>query len=112
MGSERSTTAEAAIPFAGLFWLSGPRRGQHATLSTDGTTIGTGGDSDVLIDEPGVSLEHARLRMEEGEWFVYDLASRAGTTIGGETIYRHRLADGDRIGFGTSQVVFRVLNSD
>ena len=111
MGTEGSTT-ERAMPFAGLFWVSGARRGQHATLSTDGTTIGTGGDSDVLINDPGVSPEHARLRMEEGEWFVYDLASEAGTTIDGETIYRHRLADGDRIGFGASQVVFRALNSE
>ena len=102
----------APSPFAYLFWVSGARRGQHAALRAERSTIGSGGDSEVVVDDPGVSDEHLRLRHEDGEWFVYDLASNSGTTVAGTTIYRQALADGDYIGFGETEVVFRVLDPE
>lgn len=112
MATESSTTGMVPVAFAGLFWVSDGNRGQHANLSPLGTTIGTGGDSDILLDDATVSPEHARMRVEEGTWYLYDLASNAGTTLGGESVYRHQLADGDTIGFGATEVVFRVLSPE
>ncbi|HXU24996.1 MAG TPA: FHA domain-containing protein, partial [Tepidiformaceae bacterium] len=112
-GSTPAMNAETAqAPFAYLFWVTGARRAQHAALRAEGSTIGAGGDSDVVVDDPGVSNEHLRLRREDGAWFVYDLASDSGTTVGGNTIYRHPLTDGDCIGFGETEVVFRVLGPE
>ena len=112
MSTEPSAVDGSAPAFAYLFWVSGARRGQHAPLHVAGTTIGRGGDSEIVIDDPSVSDEHARLRKEDGEWFVYDLASDSGTTVAGSTVFRQALVDGDCVGFGDTNVVFRILRTE
>jgi len=95
--------------FAYLFWIEGPRRGDHAPLATAGTTIGRGREADVILDDDTVSAEQARIRFEKGQWFLYDLASTNRTAVGGQPVVRQALDDGDRITLGMTDMVFRVL---
>ena len=92
-----------------VFWVSGVRRGDHAALTAEGTTLGRGRESDVLVDDPTVSEEHARIRREGEAWYLYDLASANTTEVAGEAVFRHRLADGDRLTLGETHLAFRVV---
>src|SRR5690348_17336944 len=86
--------------------VTGLRRGERAALNPEGTTIGRGGDSDVALDDPTVSLEQAKARLEDGAWFVWDLAAVNRTAVAGQPVDRHRLTDGDRLTFGETEMVF------
>ena len=95
--------------FAYLFWVDGPRRGDHAPLTTTGTTIGRGREADIVLDDETVSAEQARIRFEQGSWYLYDLASTNRTAVAGEPTVRRALQDGDRVTLGMTDMVFRVL---
>jgi pSer/pThr/pTyr-binding forkhead associated (FHA) protein len=95
--------------FAYVFWVSGTRRGDHAAVSPEGTTLGRDHEADVLLDDPTVSLEQARIRREDDEWFLYDLASTNRSVAGTSPVFRHALSDGERLTFGETEMVFRVL---
>jgi len=100
---------KTAPSFAYLFWLTGTRRGEVAHLDAAGTTVGRGGDSQVVLEDDSVSEEQATIRKEDGAWYLYDLASTNTTAVGGESVYRRALSDGDRITVGESELAFRVL---
>lgn len=95
--------------FAYVFWVTGIRRGDHAALQADGTTLGRSRECDVLLDDPTVSDEQARIRKEGDAWFLYDLASKNSTQVAGTQVFRHELADADRITLGETDLIFRVV---
>lgn len=109
MPDETVIIRKAPPSFAYLFWLNGVRRGDHVMVRTEGTTIGRSGDADVLLDDETVSVEHARVRQEQGEWYLYDLASANTTKVGGEPVTRHRLSDGDQVQLGMTELCFRSV---
>lgn len=109
MSDETVIIRRAPASFAYLFFVTGIRRGSSAMLDARGTTIGRDPAVEVHLDDPTVSEEHARLRQEDGEWWLYDLAATNRTTVDGESVTRHRLADRARVTFGETTMVFRVL---
>jgi pSer/pThr/pTyr-binding forkhead associated (FHA) protein len=109
MSDETVIIRKTPPSFAYLFWLSGVRRGDHVMLRPEGTTLGRSGAAEVSLDDPTVSDEHARIRLEGDVWFVYDLASSNAVMVGGEQVHRHALADNDRLRIGMTDLVFRLL---
>ena len=81
----------------------------HAAVEPAGTTIGRGAEAEVLLDDATVSLEQARVRKEGLDWYLYDLAATNTTAVAGAQVHRHQLRDGDRVTFGETDMVFRVL---
>jgi len=73
----------------------------------DGTAIGSGADNDVIFDDSAVSGRHARLKLEDGQFALFDLASTNGTEVNGATITRHVLADGDRVKIGRKTLTYK-----
>lgn len=66
-------------------------------LQSDVTTIGRSFDSDVKIDNAGVSANHAKI-VREGNYFVIeDIGSRNGIFVNGKRITRQSLSDGDEV---------------
>jgi pSer/pThr/pTyr-binding forkhead associated (FHA) protein len=99
----------SALPLAYVFWLTGTRRGNHAALRPEGTTIGGGNQVDVGVDDQGLAAEHATIRLEGDTWYLYDVASSGRTKVAGVVVHRHALDDGDRITLGETELAFRVL---
>lgn len=67
----------------------------------DGTiTVGRNPDSEIYLNSPSVSHEHARITFSEGTWFIEDLASKGGTLVNDKKVRRAQLSDNDVISVG------------
>jgi hypothetical protein len=71
-------------------------------------TIGRLSTNDVVLSDANVSRRHAELRRNGGKWIVADLDSTNGTTVNGKLATEHELKSGDRIGLGTTELVFET----
>lgn len=93
-------------------WLvvrSGPRAGQQHGLSMNRPNV-IGRDAsraDLIVDDPTISREHARIRYENGQYVLYDLASTSGTFVNGVRIQRQMLYDNDRVTLGQIDLVYK-----
>jgi len=92
---------------ASLVMTSGPMIGRTFTLSAH-TLIGRDPSlGDIVINSPLVSAKHAKIRLEEGHFYLYDLASTNGTLVNGIPVLRTELLDGDRIAIGDVNMKFQ-----
>ncbi len=94
-------------------WLmveKGPRAGQEFRLQ-EVTTIGRSGDNDIIIDDPSVSRQHAKVRLEGQTFTIFDLGATNPTQVNGQEIGKHQLIDGDRVEIGDAVLVFKQVQS-
>jgi hypothetical protein len=85
------------------------------TLTIDGrvypvtsrrVVLGRSRECDISLADSNVSRRHAELVQEGETYWVGDLGSTNGTELNGERIDRAKLADGDRITLGSTDVLF------
>jgi pSer/pThr/pTyr-binding forkhead associated (FHA) protein len=81
--------------------------GQTFTLGASTVTLGRLPESDVVVDDPGASRQHARIRSSNGEFVLTDLGSTNGTLVNDESVRERVLEDGDRIMIGETVLEFR-----
>jgi len=94
--------AAAAQPSCGVLrWSAGA-----CDLTTDVTLIGRNKRCDVALADPNVSRRHAEIRREGDDYVIIDLDSTNGVQVNGRGVKRARLADGDRLTLGTSDLRF------
>jgi len=93
-----------------IYWNG--RGGQEiVALAEERLTVGRRDDNDVSLGwDKQVSRLHAQIERIKGDWYLVDDGlSRNGSFVNGERIAgRRRLADGDRLCFGTTAVVYRA----
>ena len=78
-------------------------------LSEGTTTIGRGSETAIRIDAGGVSRQHARIIVTNGQAVIEDFGSKNGTFVAGTRIEGTReLVDGDEIRVGPVLMTFRV----
>ena len=70
--------------------------------------LGRHPDCEVVLSDPKVSRRHAELRPLRDGYELVDLRSSNGTRVGDAEISRHRLADGDRIRIGSSELLLHL----
>ena len=81
---------------------------QEIPLNKSCVTIGRTGENDVVINNLGVSRQHARIIQDNDEYTLEDLGSRNGTILNNEEIKHSKLKDKDEIVIGKHTVVFSV----
>jgi sigma-B regulation protein RsbU (phosphoserine phosphatase) len=91
---ENPGSARAAL----LVEIAGQRR--KVALSRPSSTIGRSDECDVVIPDFRVSRMHARIREENGNFFVEDAGSRHGTFVNGSPCRRLPLRHKDAITLG------------
>lgn len=87
--------------------------GRMRPVNPPGVVIGRGTDSDIQVNDPGVSRRHAEIRlMPEGPAGVrvvlVDLGSTNGTLVNGRRTSEAELTEGSRIKIGTTEMVLRI----
>ena len=70
------------------------------------TVLGRGAESDLRLDDPGISRRHAEIVLSDPPR-ISDLQSTTGTFVDGERVTSAELYNGARIGIGTLTLVFR-----
>lgn len=99
------------IAMAWLVVLNGPQRGHHLRLA-DSVTIGRDASRcDIVLADPTISVEHARIRLENSHFYIYDLASTNGTFVNGLQVTRQELRDRDEIRMGHLIMLFMRVAS-
>lgn len=84
-------------------------RGRRFALAEGENVIGRDPNSQVWLDESGVSRRHARVVIDRDGAKLEDLGSKNGTMVGGAPLQRVVvLRDGDRITFGSIVSVYRT----
>jgi pSer/pThr/pTyr-binding forkhead associated (FHA) protein len=73
------------------------------------TFVGRTGECQVRIARPAVSRRHARIDLAaDGAHLITDLQSENGTYVNGVRVNEQRLADGDRVAFGTVRFLYKA----
>ena len=75
-------------------------------LTRDVITIGSAPLNHIVIDDPGVSAQHAILARVADSYWLKDLRSTNGTRVNGVSISDAELKNGDKIQFGTVSSMF------
>jgi hypothetical protein len=91
-----------------LHFVSGPLAQQIAVLERPITTIGSVAGNDIVLMDPGVSRKHIGIRKVEGGYEVADFGSTNGVFVNGERIPKKKLAIGDVLKVGGTEMIFRV----
>ena len=85
---------------------------QEIDLPQGDTLVGRSATCHVTIEDPLVSRQHARFRIEGARATVEDLGSRNGLIINGRNVKGIAdLSDGDRVRIGTQELVFCVVRA-
>ena len=104
------TEVEAPIagPVAWLVIAEGVRRG-HIIKIAPGQSIGRK-SADIIWDDPKISRLHARITLEDGEFYIWDFGTPNGTYVNGERIRAATLIkENDVIKIGDTSFVLKVL---
>lgn len=83
--------------------LNGKR---HINLTQPLVTVGRHLDSDIVLDDPAVSRQHAQLRWSKGHFIILDLGSKSGTRVNNKPVDKHVLENGDVILLGQSSLIY------
>jgi transcriptional regulator with GAF, ATPase, and Fis domain len=76
------------------------------------TTIGAGPDNDVVLTDPLLSDSQAFVQSEEGGWQLIATDGAADLFVNGKRRRRHRLAHGDSVRMGTTELSFSLQDPE
>lgn len=102
LSRERGSTAPLGMTEAYLI-VNGRR---HVVLEKAVITIGRSLDSEIILEDQGVSRTHAQIRWRNGHFEIFDLGSKAGTLVNGRKVTSSRLRSGDVVTLGTAAVIY------
>jgi len=92
-------------------WLTMPVELRHARLlgldwsgEQPSLLIGRREDCDIVLSDPSVSREHARLVFRDHRWIIQDLRSRNGTIVNGTRVGRSEIRPGDVLALGDERL--------
>ncbi|HEY8765945.1 MAG TPA: FHA domain-containing protein [Dehalococcoidia bacterium] len=91
-----------------LSWKDPEGAGGEVVLSSDELTIGRAATCGVVLNDPKVSREHARVRLDGQLVRLRDLGSRNGTFVNGEGVSQADLHPGDEVRVGRVRMTLIV----
>jgi len=92
-----------------LVGVSGVLQGQRYSIPPQGLRVGRQAGNEVLLDETGVSRQHARLIFHNGALWVQDMGSRNGVFVNETRVQAHRqLSPGDKVRIGNTVLEVRL----
>ena len=80
---------------------------KRLTLNSTSVTLGRHAKNVIPLPDRTISQQHARITRVRDDCFLEDLNSTNGTYVNHQSIEQHYLEDGDIIGLGKYQIIFR-----
>jgi FHA domain len=100
-------SSRRATPHPTSGHLSVVIEGVRYDVTKERVVVGRGGRaSDLAIDDPGVSRQHALIERAGGAYYLVDMGSTNGVEYEGERIARKEIAHGDRFRIGDHELEF------
>lgn len=93
-----------------LLITTGEQAGTYFPLSKRPLTAGRDPARDIQIIDPEVSRKHFQVRPDGDGYVILDMKSRNGVFVNAEKVAEQRLADGDRIQVGDTELTFHAAN--
>jgi uncharacterized membrane protein len=91
--------------------VSGKYADQTCKLKAGGrTTIGTGADNDIQIEDGFMSSKHCEVRYDGNTYKIVDLGSTNGIVLNDKKVRESDLVDGDSFKLGRSEFKFKAIN--
>lgn len=90
----------------GMIRINEKGKGEFVAFSGNKITIGRSRSCDLKLFSASCSSRHAEIKVENNSCVLNDLNSTNGSSVNGEDVVRHILADGDKLSFGTERFVF------
>ncbi len=102
-------TAVSSPPMPGisLYGIKGEYAGQTLALTSD-NMIGRSHKCHIRLVEPHVSKRHARIIYSQGNWFIQDQNSRAGTFVDGLLVTAQQLRPKSKIRICNTEFEFNI----
>jgi len=88
---------------ARFFYLDESGKERRVGINPPRFTIGRGPGNNLLLSPMLISRSHAEVLVQDGEYLLRDLGSKAGTYLNGIRVEQSKLNDGDRVQLGGSQ---------
>ena len=92
-------------------FLTGPLAGSTFQIIKPIITFGREPDNDIVISDPTVSRQHARLVNNAGQWSIEKLAAQNVVTVNQHNVQQAVIADRDTIGLGTGTTFLFLISS-
>jgi len=99
-------TVFAPAPTGEVLWEAVLQDGTRYGLRQGTVRIGRQSGNDIMLNDPSVSREHARLEVLADGIALTDLNSTSGTTINGVRQTNATIVDGDKVSFGVQVLSF------
>ncbi len=96
-------------PSAWFTGISGSVQGRTFSISGIDVTIGRSPDNQITIDDPTVSRQHARIRLINDRYQLFDVGSTNGTFVNSTRVQNAVLRDGDEVQFGDVKLKFHMV---
>ncbi len=106
VAEDRTIVAEVGLPFLQVTFSDG--RNSVEVLRSEDFRIGRSRDSDLVLDDVGVSRSHARIRLLDGQWVVEDTGSANGVYVNETRTPRSVLRHDDRLSLGGATLTFHL----
>lgn len=99
---------KAPEPLAWLTITEGPAQQTSRPILAEDCKIGRDRDNDIIIADPTVSRQQARLRLTDGRWMVFNLSQTQTLWVNGEPGHGRELSSDDELRFGDTAAVFHL----
>jgi hypothetical protein len=97
-------------PLAWLIEKKGERIGRTHRLADGITSIGRDANNHIVLNDQSISAQHAKIRVEEGKYVLYDLVSENGTEVNNEKIVYKEINENDEVKIGDTILVFKKID--
>jgi len=88
--------------------IEGSTKEKEVMIKKDVFTVGRDKSNNLVLDDDRVSRSHARFEYNKTQCEFIDLGSLKGSELNGKSVQRARLAPGDVITLGHSQLTFTL----
>lgn len=95
-----------------LFVFRGNDQGLRIELTEDMLGLGRDVANQIQLHDTEVSRRHAVLRRADKTYMLSDLGSSNGTFVNGRRVDAHRLASGDQVQIGNTQLLYTQTSGD
>ena len=107
--TSKLTTESGSGVFPSLVLVQGEEQ-RLIPLKHSPFSVGRKVDKDLVIADPRVSRDHAKIVSEDGVFFLIDEGSKHGTFVNGQRVQRQKLERNDRLEFGVRDGAYVVFH--